>query len=119
MKRKRINRPVVLAVLLGILSATLAARYYTPEPVVIDPPKQPHHVIYIYACDVLDGIILTTEPIRYADGYQRMTLDMIALELEALDAGRTLHFTSGLWFSCDADPWPENLDIIERESEVY
>jgi len=116
--KNRSRRPVILAILLGILSATIAARYYTPEPVAKpDPPKQPHHVIYIYACGVLEGIVLTTDPLQYAGPHSRMTKEMMALELEALDAGRTLHFVSGLWFSCDADPWPENLDVIERESE--
>jgi len=116
MKRKRKGNPIRFAVMLGILFALLAARYAPSEPdtVILYPPKQLHHVIYIAMCGVLEGIVLTTDPVQFADPWHNMTPEMTELEEEALLAGRVFQFTAGLWVTC-GEPFPENIDIIERD----
>ena len=67
-------------------------------------------------CGVLEGVVLTTDPIQFADAYHDMTPEMIELEEEALFAGRAFRFTAGLWVMC-GELFPENIDVIQRLEE--
>ena len=118
MKRKRTSKSPRTAVLLGILSALLAFKYSSPEPDTVKlPPKQPPHVVYVLMCGILEGIIITTDPIQYADFKKRMTPEMRKLEAEAIEAGRTFNFSAGLWVMC-GEPFPEDFDtVIPDEDE--
>ncbi len=118
MKRKRTSKSVRTAVLLGILSALLAFKYSSPEPDTVKlPPKQPPHVVYVLICGVLEGIIITTDPVQYADWKKRITPEMRKLEAEAIEAGRAFNFTAGLWVMC-GEPFPEDLTVIDEDEKT-
>ena len=118
MKRKRKNKSVRTAVLLGILSALLAVRYSSPESDVVKlPPKQPPHIVYVLMCGILEGIIITTDPVQFADYNNRMTPEMVKLEAEAIEDGRTFNFTVGLWVMC-GEPFPEDFDSVIPDEDT-
>ena len=95
----------------------LLVKYSSPEPDTVKlPPKQPPHVVYVYMCGILEGIIITTDPVEYADFNKRMTPEMRKLEAEAIEAGREFTFTAGLWVMC-GEPFPEDLTVIPDEDE--
>ena len=101
--------------LLGILSALLAFKYSSPESDVVKlPPKQPPHVVYVTVCGVLEGIIVTTDPVQYADFDTPLTAELDALEDEAIEAGRTFNFSAGLWVMC-GEPFPEFDTVLPDE----
>ena len=101
----------VIAVLLGLLLAILFSRSIPETSITLYPPKQLHHVIYISVCGVLEGILITTDPVQYADWKNEMTDEMEQLEREALVAGRFSHFVAGLRVRC-GESWPDNLEVI-------
>ncbi|KKK69018.1 hypothetical protein LCGC14_2938250 [marine sediment metagenome] len=63
-------------------------------------PKQSPYVIYIYVCDQLEAVIVTSEPYMSSDMYHDdgPTAKMLVLIFEAESAGRILTFNGGLRF---------------------
>lgn len=105
------SSPATFAILFGLLIAALFSRSIPETSITLYPPKQLHHVIYISMCGILEGILITTDPVQYADYNNDMTDEMKQLEREALVAGRFFTFRAGLWVMC-GEPWPENLEVI-------
>ena len=96
-----IVKTMVVSVIIAIVVA--AAIYTAPplEPVIeaIEPePKQSPYVVYIFVCDELEAVIVTTEPPMSTDVYNRdlPSDEMLTLMFEAENANRVLTFNGGL-----------------------
>lgn len=99
-----------IAVVAIVCAIIVAVAIYTPlEPVieVIEPePKQSPYVVYIFVCDELEAVIVTTEPPMSTDVYNRdlPSAEMLELMFEAENANRVLTFNGGLNFCSKTEP---------------
>lgn len=96
---------VAYSAVLAIAIATVAVILFAEEvpeqaPLASVQPKQTPHVIYIAVCGALEGIIITTDPLTWADLVKPVTPEFTALENEALMAGRIFKFNAGYDVKC-------------------
>ena len=97
---------IAIIFVLILTGVTLLISQYeepTPAPVVeiIEPePKQSPYVIYIFVCDKIEAVIVTSEPPMSSDTYHDSgpSAEMLDLMFEAQIADRVLTFNGGRRF---------------------
>ena len=103
------RKHLLVATLITSVVFAVALTYEQPipvepelEPVIVEQPKQSPYVIYVYVCEELQGVIVTSEPLMSFDKWTDSDPDpkmMIAM-VEAKKAGRDIFFQGEDYRGC-------------------